>query len=179
MLTRETALFLIIDIQGNLAHAMYEKNLLFENLSKLIRGASALEIPLIITEQTPAKLGPTIPEISSLVRDFNPIPKTAFNCCGEELFAKALARAGRPQVAIAGIESHVCVYQTTVDLVARGYEVHVISDCISSRTPENRMIGIERMIAEGGKRSSTEMVLFEIMKAAEGDTFRQLVKIVK
>jgi nicotinamidase-related amidase len=179
MLTTDKALFLVIDIQGNLAHAMYGKDLLFQNLSKMIRGAQALEIPLIVTEQTPAKLGPTIPEISSLVREFNPVPKTSFSCCREESFMKALNRVGRPQVAIAGIESHVCIYQTTVDLVALGYEVNVICDCISSRTPENRTIGIERMVAEGGKRSSTEMALFELMKAAECNTFRELVKIVK
>ena len=90
-----------------------------------------------------------------------------------------LEKIGRRHILITGIESHVCVYQTTTDLLRLGYEAHIITDCISSRTAENRHAGIERMIAEGGRRSSMEMSLFELMGVAEGDVFRTISKIVK
>lgn len=179
MLKKENAVLLIIDIQGTLYQSMYEKESLCENVRKLIRGTAALDIPIIATEQVPEKLGPSIPEISSLFDEFNPVPKSSFSCCGEPRFMDRLEKIGRRHILIAGIESHVCVYQTTADLLRLGYEAHIITDCISSRTAENRHAGIERMIAEGGRRSSMEMILFELMRVAEGDVFRTISKIVK
>lgn len=179
MLTPETTFLLVIDIQGNLAKAMYGRDVLYENLQKIVRGIQALELPIIVTEQIPEKLGPTIPEIASLFENFTPIPKSSFSCCGDEKIMKAISQVNRRQILITGIESHVCLYQTTVDLIQAGYEVHIVADCISSRTAENRAIGIERMKEAGGKLSSTEMALFELLKVAEGEGFRKIVKIVK
>jgi nicotinamidase-related amidase len=179
MLLPETTLLLVIDIQGNLARGMYERDALYENLQKIIRGIQVLEIPIIVTEQIPEKLGPTIPEISSLFDNFNPIPKSSFSCCGDEKIMNAISTVNRRQILIAGIESHVCLYQTTLDLIQAGYEVHIVADCISSRTAENRAIGIERMKEAGAKLTSTEMALFELLKVAEGDNFREIVRIVK
>ncbi|MBA7590352.1 hypothetical protein ES708_32467 [subsurface metagenome] len=85
----------------------------------------------------------------------------------------------RGQILVAGIESHVCVYQTTVDLIRMGYEVHMVTDCISSRTEENRSLGIERMKDEGAKPTTTEMALFELLKIAGGDRFREISRLVK
>ena len=179
MLLPETTLLLVIDIQGNLARGMYEKDALYENLQKIIKGIQVLKIPIIVTEQIPEKLGPTIPEISTLFGDFNPIPKSSFSCCGDDKTMNAISKVNPRQLLIAGIESHVCLYQTTVDLIQSGYEVHIVADCISSRTEENRSIGIERMKEAGGKLTSTEMALFELLKVAEGDKFREIVRIVK
>jgi len=179
MLKSENAALLIIDIQGNLYQSMHEKEALRENLQKLIRGTAALDIPVIVTEQVPEKLGPSIPEIASLVDEFHPIPKSSFSCCGEPRFTDRLGKTGRRHILVAGIESHVCVYQTAADLLRLGYEAHIITDCISSRTAENRHAGIERMIAEGGRRASMEMILFELLRAAKGDVFRTIAKIVK
>jgi len=179
MLTVENALLVVIDIQGNLAQAMHDKNFLFENLKKLISGARILNLPIIVTEQIPQKLGPTLPEIAALFSDFQPIPKASFSCCGEPEFMKKFNASGRTQILLTGIEAHVCVYQTAVALKSLGYEVHLLADCISSRTGENKITAIERMKTEGVKLTTAEMALFELMKIAEGEKFREMVKVVK
>jgi len=179
MLAVNDALLLVIDVQGNLAQAMHEKDALFENLGKIIRGSQILELPIIVTEQIPRKLGPTISEIAALLTPFEPIPKASFSCCGEQHFTGTLQATGRSQILITGIEAHVCVYQTAVDLLSLGYEVHLVADCVSSRTVENKSIGIERMQHEGAKLTSAETVLFELLRVAEGDIFRSIINVVK
>lgn len=179
MLTVENTMLLVIDIQGNLALAMHDKQLLFENLKKIIKGAHLLNLPIMVTEQIPEKLGPTLPEIAALFSNTQPIPKSSFSCCGAKHFMKELRAVKRKQVLITGIESHVCVYQTALDLIDLGYEVHLVADCVSSRTAENRSIAIERMKNEGVKLSCTEMALFELLQIAEGDRFREIIKVVK
>lgn len=172
-------MLVVIDVQGNLAQAMYEKELLFKNLGKIIRGAQILEMPILVTEQVPEKLGPTLPEIAGLFTGIQPIAKSSFSCCGNGDFVKELKTINRGQILVTGIEAHVCVYQTTIDLIDSGYEVNLVADCISSRTLMNKTIGIESMIHKGAVLTSTEMALFELMKIAEGDAFSQIIKIVK
>jgi len=179
MLAIENSLLVVIDIQESLARVMHGKDALFENLQKIIRGAGILDIPMIVTEQVPEKLGTTIPEISPLLGTASPVAKSSFSCCGEDRFMRELEGMKRGQILIAGIESHVCVYQTTVDLIHMGYEVHIVTDCISSRTEENWVLGIERMKDEGAKPTSTEMALFELLKIAGGDRFREISRLVK
>lgn len=179
MITIENSLLVVIDIQESLARVMHGKDALFENLQKIIKGAGILNIPMIVTEQVPEKLGATIPEISPLLDTVTPISKSSFSCCGEDRFMRELEGMKRGQLLITGIESHVCVYQTTADLIRMGYEVHVVTDCISSRTEENRALGIERMRDEGARSTSTEMILFELLKVAGGDRFREISRLVK
>ena len=179
MLTVENALLVVIDVQGTLAHKMHDKSFFIENLKKMIKGAQVLNVPILITEQIPQKLGPTLPEITSLFSDFQPTPKASFSCCGEPEFMKKFNAIGRTQILLTGIEAHVCVYQTAVALKSLGYEVHLLADCVSSRTAENKLISIERMKTEGIKLTTAEMALFELMKIAEGDKFREMVKVVK
>ena len=179
MLTIENSILVVVDIQDSLARVMHEKEALLANLQKIIKGATILGIPRIVTEQVPEKLGATIPEISSLLDTVRPISKSSFSCCGEVLFMRELESIKRTQILVTGIESHVCVYQTTVDLIRAGYKVHIITDCISSRTADNRALGIERMKGEGAKPTSTEMVLFELLKIARGDRFREISRLVK
>ncbi len=179
MLTIENSILVVIDIQDSLAQVMHEKETLFENLEKIIKGATILGIPMIVTEQVPEKLGATIPKISSLLDTVRPIPKSSFSCCGEALFMRELEDIKRTQILVAGIESHVCVYQTTVDLIRKGYEAHIVTDCISSRTADNKTLGIERMTSEGAKPTSVEMALFELLKSAGGDRFRKISRLVK
>jgi len=179
MLTIENSLLVVIDVQESLARVMHGKDALLESLQKIIKGAGILDIPMIVTEQVPEKLGATIPEISPLLDTAAPISKSSFSCCGEDLFMRELEGMKRGQILVAGIESHVCVYQTTVDLIRMGYEVHIVTDCISSRTAENKALGIERMKDEGAKPTSTEMALFELLKIAGGDRFREISRLVK
>jgi len=179
MLEADSCVLVVIDIQGKLAQLMYRKEALFENAQKLIKGAQILEVPIIVTEQYPKGLGPTIPEIAALFLNFKPLPKVAFSCCGDEGFRQELMAVNRRQILICGIETHVCVYQTTVDLLASGYEVEVVADVVSSRTAENREIALQRIRDEGAGTTSVEMALFELMKAAEGPKFKEVSKIVK
>jgi nicotinamidase-related amidase len=179
MLTVENTVLVIIDVQEKLAPAMHEKEKFFDNLQKLVKGVKILGIPTILTEQNPKGLGPTMPEIARLLPDIQPIAKMDYSCCGNKLFRQELGKLNHKQVLIAGIEMHVCVYQTAVDLLALGYEVQVVADACASRTTENKEIGLKRTTSEGAKLTSTEMALFELLKVAEGAKFKEILQIVK
>jgi nicotinamidase-related amidase len=179
MVTPDNSFLVLIDVQGKLAESMHEKELLFDNLVRLVRGMKALRVPIVWTEQIPAKMGPTIPPLSALLADETCIAKSSFSCCGEPAFAERLRSNGRRQAVIAGIEAHVCVWQTTADLEAQGYEVEVVADAISSRALSNKLMAIERIKACGARLTSVETVLFELMRTADHPQFRELLRIVK
>ena len=179
MLKMENAALLIVDIQGNLARLMHGKELLFKNVQKLIKGIQVLRIPILWVEQNPQGLGPTIPEIADILPDIQPISKTSFSSCRNDLFLQALKDLNRKQVLIAGIEAHICVYQTAVDLVDLRYEVQVVADAVSSRNMENKEIGLQKMRDAGVSLTSVETALFEILKVAEGAQFKEILKILK
>ena len=179
MLKIENTTLLIVDIQGNLAHLMHGKELLFKNVQKLIKGIQILGIPILWVEQNPRGLGPTIPEIADLLSNIQPISKMSFSSCRNDRFLQALNALNRKQVLIAGIEAHVCVYQTAAELVDIGYDVQVVTDAVSSRNMENKEIGLQRMRDSGVSLTSVETALFELLKVAEGEQFREILKIVK
>jgi nicotinamidase-related amidase len=179
MLTVEEAILVIIDVQEKLTRVIFQKEKLIDNLQKLIKGIQVLEIPIIVTEQYPQGLGKTIPEITGVLSGIQPIPKLSFSCQGDNNFMRALKSSGRRQVLVSGIESHVCVYQTVRDLIDLGYEVHVVTDTVSSRTVENRDIAFNLMSRMGAVLTSTETVLFELLKIAEGEKFKKISQIVK
>lgn len=176
---KDTAL-VVIDVQGKLAQLMDQKEALFANLERIIKGVRVLELPILWTEQVPEKLGETTPKIRELLVDSaQPISKSSFSCCGHRPFMDALKGLQRKQVLLTGIETHICVYQTALDLLNLGYEVHLVTDAVSSRTAKNKQIGIERIREAGALPTSTEMALFELLRVAEGDKFRQIARIVK
>jgi len=179
MFTAENSALVIIDIQEKLFRVMYEKEALSSNIQKLIKGIQIMDIPIIVTEQNPDGLGLTIPEISNILPGLQPIPKFSFSCCGEEDFQRKLEELHRKQVLITGIETHICVYQTAIDLLSSGYEVQIVADCVSSRTQENRDLALNRMSMEGALLTSTEMVLFELLKTAKEERFKAISAIVK
>ncbi len=179
MLTEDKAVLAIVDVQGKLAEQMHEREALFANLRRLIRGAHELSLPLLVTEQNPDGLGPTRPEIADLLADVERIPKLSFSCCGEPRFTEALAALGRPQVLLAGTEAHICVYQTAAQLVQNGYEVEVVADAVSSRTAPNREIGIEKARAAGARITSVETALFELLGSADHPQFKAILRLVK
>ena len=179
MLSVDDTVLLVIDVQGKLAQLMHDRETLFANVKKIVKGAQVLEIPILWTEQNPDGLGRTIPEVAELLAGLEPISKLSFSCCGSEVFMKQLKELGRRQVLVAGIEAHVCVYQTVADLAERGYEVQVVADAVSSRAAANRQVGLERIKEAGATITSTETALFELMRIAEGDRFKQLLRIVK
>jgi nicotinamidase-related amidase len=179
MLKSENTILVMIDIQGKLWNVMSEKETLLENARKLIKGIQVLGIPIILTEQNPQGLGPTLPELMQLMPDVKPLTKFSFSCGREEAFQKALHSSGRKQVLICGIESHICVYQTTLELLKSGYEVHVVADVVSSRLERNREIALSRMQSEGAKLTVTEMALYELLQTAENPRFKEMLKVVK
>ena len=178
MLEIDNTVLLVIDIQGKLASLMHEKERLYDNASRMIRAAEVLGIEVICTEQYPDGLGPTVAEVAEHL-NVEAIPKLAFSCCGEEAFVTALKRTERTRVLLTGIETHICVYQTAMDLLTGGYEVYVVTDAVSSRTQANRQLGLGRMKDAGAVMTSVEMALFEMLKVAKGDKFKQIARIVK
>ena len=179
MLTTENSALVLVDVQGKLAQAMHNKEAFFDNIVRLVKGAQILELPILWNEQNPAGLGPTLPEIAVLLTDQNPLSKLSFSCCGNAEFVKELKALNRQNMLVAGIEAHVCVYQTAADLVDLNYDVQVVADAVASRTAENKQIGLEKSREAGAGLTSTETVLFELLKIAEGDKFKEIIKIVK
>jgi nicotinamidase-related amidase len=179
MLKLDNTVLVVIDVQEKLALAMCDKEAVAENTTKLVKGAKVLGLPVVWTEQNPKGLGPTLPQVSELLTDTKPVTKLSFSCCGEPAFMNELESLKRKQILICGIEAHVCVYQTSADLVSRGYEVQVVTDAVSSRTCENKAVGLEKSKTCGASLTSTETALFELLKVAEGDKFKQMLKVVK
>jgi len=175
----ENAVLVIVDVQEKLTNVMHESQNIRRELSKLIKGISVLEVPVVLTEQNPKGLGPTIAEIKTLLPNLEPIYKMAFSCLGEEIFPKRLEALGRKQVILTGIETHVCVYQTAMDLVDAGYNVQVVADCVSSRTPVNKQLALDKMKKAGIDITSTEIILFELLKTADSPKFKQIAGIIK
>jgi nicotinamidase-related amidase len=181
MLDAKDTMFILVDVQGKLAEAMHEKEALHDNLRKLVQGMQALKIPIIWVEQIPEKMGRTIPVLLELLKLESPISKSSFSCCAEPSVMKEIEAAGRGRrnVLIAGIEAHVCVFQTASDLVKRGYHVEVVADAVSSRTLSNKTIGLERAKDHGAFLTSVESALFELLKTAKAPEFKEILKIVK
>jgi len=179
MLDIQNCCLVVVDVQGKLAQLMHDKESLFKNIQILIQAAKILNIPILWCQQCPQSLGPTISQIAELLSDNEPINKASFSCCGSDLFNARLTELARNQVLLCGIESHVCIYQTAVDLLRKGFGVEVIADAVSSRTLENKQIAINRMSVEGAKISSTEMALFELLKTADHPHFKQIAKLIK
>lgn len=179
MLRPQHAVLLVIDVQGNLAERMHEKDVLFQNLKIAIRAAQILDIPIICTEQAPEKLGPTNPQLAQLLGQLKPIPKKTFSCYKTEQFRAELKRLRRKNVIVCGIESHVCVYQTVADLLAAKYRVHVIVDAVSSRILQNKWVGLERMKALGAQLTSCEMLATELIQSADHPQFKEILTLIK
>jgi nicotinamidase-related amidase len=179
MLSVDTTVLVFIDVQGKLWNVMHEKEILLENLQKLVKGIRLLQVPTIATEQNPKGLGPTLPELTQLLPDIKPFPKFCFSCCQEKGFHDALVSLNRKQVLICGIEAHICVYQTALELLKSGYEVQILADCVSSRNARNRDIALARLQSEGAQLTTTEMALFELLGTAESPFFKELSRIIK
>ena len=179
MLTPDQTTLVVVDVQGKLAQLMSERETLFANLRRMIQGAKALEMPVLWVEQLPDKLGPSIPEVAEELPDQQPISKETFSCVGNEAFTAALAATGRRQVLLTGIETHICVYQTARDLLDADYGVELVTDATSSRIASNKCLGIDKMQRLGATLTSTEMVLFELMRTASHPAFRTIQQIVK
>jgi len=179
MFSIKNTVVLIIDVQGNLAQRMYRKQELFQNITTLIQAAKILHVPVLWTEQVPDKIGPTIPKIAKLLSGQKPFVKASFSCCGNKKFLKKLASTKRKHVIIAGIEAHVCVYQTVVDLISRRYHVQVVADAVSSRSSADKIVALDHIKTCKGDITTTEMIICELLKTTQHRSFRHILKLIK
>ncbi len=179
-LDAEKALLVVIDVQEKLAPAMdpdlYNQLLLNTNL--LIEGFKSLDLPIIATEQYSKGLGHTVADLSGAT-DQNCVEKMAFSCCGEDTFMTALEKSGAKQILIAGMETHVCVFQTVLDLLDRGYVVHLVRDAVSSRFKSDYDNALSTAAKAGAVITTTETALFQLVKVAGTDGFKAVSKLVR
>ncbi|MDT7689518.1 MAG: hypothetical protein QOJ70_3367 [Acidobacteriota bacterium] len=176
---KQTALA-VIDVQESFRPHIPDFAELAARVALVSHAARLLGLPVVVTEQYPKGLGHTAAEIRAVLPDdFEPIEKTAFSSCGAQEFVSRLETAGTRQVLLCGIEAHVCVNQTAHDLLALGLQVHLLTDCISSRTARNRQTGLDKMFGSGALPSSTEMALFELMRDARHEQFKAIQKLIK
>ncbi len=173
MLRRDDTTLVVVDVQEAFRKAVPDFEQVATRARTLVEGARILGLPVIVTEQYPKGLGPTVPEVG--LRDEQPLEKTVFAAPRAEGFDLQ----GRDQVVVCGIETHICVHQSVADLREQGVEVQVASDAVSSRTPENRALGLERAVEAGAKVTSVEMALFELLGTAGTDEFKQVQRLIK
>lgn len=178
-ITKQNTLGLVIDIQERLFPAMLEKEMLLKNTLTLIQGLIELKLPLVVTQQYTKGLGETLPEIKSVFPEFSFIEKYDFSCCDDPAVMENLKELGAINIIICGIESHVCVLQTAVDLKEAGFNPIVVMDCVSSRTKENIEMARERFRYEGIMMTSYESILFELTRSSVASEFKAISKLVK
>ena len=178
-ITRENTIGLVIDMQERLVPAMEGQEELLHNSQILISGLQELNIPIIATQQYSKGLGETVEPIRSIIKDFSPIEKKDFSCCDEDNFAAELEKLHATNIIICGIESHVCVLQTALDLKEVGLNPVIVMDCVSSRSYDSIDLAAERFRFEGIMMTSYESVLFELTRSASAPEFKAISKLVK
>lgn len=169
----------IIDIQDRLLPHMSEKNEVLKNTQKLVQGLSALGIEILVTQQYTKGLGSTVEPITEVMPAFAPIEKSTFSCCDEAVFSRMLKNTGKHFVLVTGIEAHVCVLQTVLDLINSGYQPVVVADCVSSRKESDKAVALNRMFQHGAIISTYESVLFELTRSSRAPEFKAISTIVK
>lgn len=179
MLNPLEAALLLVDFQSRLADIVDRKELVIPNALRLVQGCQALDIPILATVQVPDKLGPALPELVETLGETAFVSKAAFSALREPEFLVAMQQSGRKQFILTGIEAHVCVLQTGLDLLDLGYEVYILSDGVFSRTAENHDLALQRMHDAGATVSSVEMVLFNLIRTSTHPAFRTISKLVK
>jgi len=180
-LNADSCALVVIDIQEKLLPPIFQKEELIRNSQLLIRAAAILNIPAIVSTQYAKGLGGTVPEITSLLPGTEAIDKNLFSCFGSDVFCTLLKRlpGNRNTLLLCGMESHICVMQTALAALREGYLVHVASDAVGSRSEWNWKIGLERMRAAGAVISSTEMMIYEVMRSSATPAFKQLLPYLK
>jgi nicotinamidase-related amidase len=179
ILQREKTALLVIDIQERILPVIFEYERVVENALKLINGFKILKVPIYFTEQYPKGLGPTESKIKSALEEKEAIQKMTFSCCGAGDLLVEMKNKGIEQVVVCGIESHVCVLQTVLDLLAQDFQVHLAADAVSSRRKFDYEIALRRMESNGAEVTLTESVLFELLNICGTDEFKAVSKLIK
>ncbi|PMG01584.1 hydrolase [Vibrio breoganii] len=179
MLTKENTGLIIVDVQGKLARLVHDSETLISNCTKLITGAQILGLPIVVLEQNPEKLGPTVDEVAALFGDVTPIEKFTFNGCESDAFVEAVKAYSVETWLVCGIEAHICVYQTATGLAELGYNVELVSDSVSSRTLDNKNLGITRIIEGGAAVTGLEMCLYELVGDCRASEFKSILQLIR
>jgi nicotinamidase-related amidase len=177
----EKAVLVVIDIQDKLCAAMDEKVLrhLCKNTGILLDSAVELAIPVVFTEQYVKGLGSTLAELKERALEASCYEKMTFSCCGNEAFVKQLKESGRTQIIVCGMETHVCVLQTVIELLDAGFDIHIVKDAVMSRDKRNWQTAVDAMTQAGAVPTCTESVMFQLLKVAGTDAFKKLSKLVR
>lgn len=170
----------VIDMQSRLATAMSEEAMqaAVKHGSILIQTATLLGVPCILTEQYPKGLGHTLPALAGLLANVQPVEKTAFSCLAESRFERQLTR-DHSQIVLMGMEAHICVLQTALDLINRGKQVLIAEDAVISRSAANKANALARMRDAGCVIANTESIVFEWLGVAEGEAFKTVSKLIR
>jgi len=182
VLEREHTALIVIDVQERLFPAMDSdhREEVMRNLKVLAAAAQRLQLPILATEQYPKGLGHTLPEMkAALPTGLEPIEKVAFSCWGVEAFRSRLTASGARHVLLGGIEAHVCVLMSALDLLAAGYGVHIVADAVTSRTQANWRLAMDQLRQAGAVVTTTETVLFQLLRQADSDDFRELARLIR
>ena len=178
-LSREKAALVIVDVQEKLVPQMKFLEQMEQNIKILIASARRLGIPILMTEQYPKGLGGTIAGIAGELPDVEPVAKVTFSCWGDEAFRSRLEGSGRKQVILTGIETHVCVVETTLDLLAAGYSVYLPTDALCSRRKQNWQTGLRLARSAGAVLTCTETVFFQLLGRSDTPEFKELINLLK
>ncbi len=176
---RDECALLVIDVQERLLPLIHTTKEVERRIATAIAGARVLGLPVVVTEQYPKGLGRTVGTVAEAIKGITPIEKLSFSCCGADAVNRALASHGVTTVILAGIESHVCVLQTCLDLLERSITPVVLADCVGSRHLHDHQIALERMRGAGALVTTVESALFELVGAAGTDEFKRISQLIK
>ena len=180
LLERATSVLVVIDVQESYRQVLHEYERVARGVARLVQGASALDVPILVTEQYPRGLGATVAEVAAhFPGDVVPIEKMSMSCCGAPRFVAELKRLRRRQVLLGGVEAHACVNQTAHDLLASGYQVHLAHDATSSRFAADYRLGWEKMVGSGVIPATVESALLELVRTAEAPEFKTIQKLIR
>ena len=179
LFSREKSVVLLVDYQEKFVPVLHQNEETVRNIKLLLQGVDIYNVPIIVSEQVPHKLGSTIPELKEILKRAKVFHKKTMSCCGEAGFVSELTEKHITKVAVCGIEAHVCVLQTSLDLLKNGFQVHLVCDAITSRIPYNKDIAIKKMQSAGVIVSSVETILFETAYTAGTDEFKKLQQLFK
>ena len=177
LLRRDDAMLLVIDVQERINAVMADQGHM-PRLEVLVEACRAMSVPVLASEQYPKGLGPTEEQLAAVL-DSEPGVKDTFSCVRDAALRKAVEATGSSQIVVTGIETHVCVLQTALDLLAAGFEVHVPHDAVNSRRPVDKKWALRRMQAAGAVITSTESVLFELLERCDSGDFKLVAKLIK
>ena len=180
ILRRESALLVVVDMQEPFLRGIHERDRLTRNVQLLIQASAILQLPVLPTLQYAERMGGVVPEIAHfLPAALEPIDKLTFSCVGSDIFQAVLQESGRKQILLCGVETHICVSQTALDLVALGYQVHVAADAVSARSLETHKLGMERLRDSAVLPCAAEAAVYELLGTAGTAEFKSVLKLIK